>query len=135
MLNKSKLAAAVLLFGVFGSGAVVGGAASAAFGDRPAEERTRRDGRNRGSYAERLERDLDLDAEQRAQVEVILGTYSDSMDAYWTEVRPRLHGFRAQIREDIAAVLDQAQRETYNAMNHRSDSARAARERGGRHDR
>lgn len=135
MLNKSKLAAVGLLLGVFASGAVVGGGASAAFGDRPSDERSRRDGRDRGSYADRLQRDLNLTVAQREQIETILATYSDSMDAFWTEVRPRLHGFRARIREDIAAALDDAQRETYGAMNDRSDSARAARERGGRHGR
>ena len=135
MLNKSKLAAVGLLLGVFASGAVIGGAASAAFGDRPSEKRTRTGGKQRMSYADRLQRDLELTAEQREQIGAVLAIYSDSMDAFWTDVRPRLRGYRTKIREDVAAVLDDTQREIYSAMNDRSDSARTARERGGRHGR
>jgi len=76
MLNRSKLWAAVLLIAVFAAGVTVGGAAFSTWGPRDgAGDRSWERGDDRGrrpSYAERLETDLALTAEQREMVDTIL---------------------------------------------------------------
>lgn len=133
MLNRSKLYAAVLLAAVFIAGAVVGGATQAAWGDRDGRES--RDGRRRHGYVDRLARELDLSTTQRDRVASVLEESSVAMEMLWTEIRPRMDSLRTEIRAKIADILTPDQQGQYRALNARSDSARAARARGSRHDR
>ncbi|MDH3497109.1 MAG: periplasmic heavy metal sensor [Gemmatimonadota bacterium] len=129
MLNRSKLFAAGLLTAAFLAGAGVGGAVSAAWGDRARGEPRRPEG-PRPSYAERLQQDLTLTPTQRDTVERIVIGYQGAMESIWTEVRPRMDSVRLAIRTEILAVLDSAQQERFRALIARGDSARA-REREG----
>ena len=134
MLNRSKLYAAVLLAAAFLAGAVVGGAAQAAWGDR--DRRDARDGRRREhSYVDRLARDLSLSSTQRDSAVTIIEGYSVAMEQLWTEMRPRMDSLRTEIRTNIAAILTPEQQQEYRALNARSDSARAVRARGSSHER
>jgi Spy/CpxP family protein refolding chaperone len=127
MLHRSKLYAAALLVAAFAAGIAVGAGVSAAASDRsPARRATNRG--ERESYAARLARELTLTPAQRDSVDRILDSYQDSMAVLWREVRPRMDAVRASIRADIAALLDTAQLERYQAYIQRSDSVRAARE-------
>ena len=132
MLNRSKLVAAVLLIGAFVAGAVVGGAASAAWGahERGASSESRR----RTSYAERLQVELALSAGQRDSVNAILARREAQMEVIWREIRPRFDSLRAAIRGEIMALLLDEQRTRYQELIDRSDSLRALRRtKGGRH--
>ncbi|MCH7874059.1 MAG: periplasmic heavy metal sensor [Gemmatimonadetes bacterium] len=139
MLNRSKLYAVGLLLGVFTAGLVVGGAVSAAWGDRGAAESTARDRDRHPSYTDRLQQELDLTQDQRDSVERILAGYQSAMRELWTELRPRMDTIRTEVRSHIMSLLDDAQRGAYRARNARVDSIRAARDRNGRrggsHDR
>ncbi len=127
MLNRSKLAAVGLLVAVFASGIAVGGAASAAWGDRPKIEENRREGRRDHDYADHLREELGLSVSQRDSVQRILETYQQAMSDLWAEVRPRMQQIRAEVRGDVAGVLDEEQQARFVEHNARSDSARAAR--------
>lgn len=131
MLNRSKLWATGLLFAVFVSGVALGGAASAAWGDRSEPDGRRGE---RESYAQRLERALNLTEAQGDSVARIVEPHQETMRSFWREIRPRYEEFRAQLRADVMEILTEEQRETYQVLIAQSDSARAVRRRG-RHER
>lgn len=132
MLNRSKLSAVGLLVAVFASGIAVGGAASAAWGDRPATDENRREGGRDRDYTHHLQEELGLSASQRDSVQRILETYQQAMSELWAEVRPRMQEIRTEVRGDIAGVLDEEQQTRFAEHNARSDSTRAARSNGHR---
>ena len=127
MLNRSKLYAAALLLAVFAAGIAVGGAATAALADRRDADREKR---ARPSYVDRLDRDVGLRPAQRDTIQRIVDDYDAAMQEVWQEIRPRFETIRQDIRSRIISVLDSAQAEQYRALIARSDSVRAARERG-----
>ncbi|HEX9728409.1 MAG TPA: hypothetical protein VGA37_07900 [Gemmatimonadales bacterium] len=128
MLNRSKLYALLLLLGVFVTGTVVGGAVSAAWGDRAAKRTGNADRPPRRSYAERLEQELGLDAGQRDSIVEILRRNQEAMRDLWTETRPRMDTIRSNVRSEILSLLTDEQREAYTTYNARNDSVRAAHE-------
>ncbi len=132
MLNRSKLSAVVLLTAVFASGTVVGGAVSAAWGDRPNTEENRRERRRDRDYASHLQEELGLSTSQRDSVQQILKTYQQAMSELWSDVRPRMQEIRVEVRGHITDVLDEEQQARFAEHNARSDSARAARSDGRR---
>jgi hypothetical protein len=132
MLNRSKLYALGLLLAAFAAGIAVGGAASAALGDRAENERSRDGRRGQRSYTDRLAEDLDLSMEQRDSVEQILRNSQAAMNEIWGDVRVKTDTIRNDVRQQIMMVLDADQQDAYRARNARSDSARAAQSRGER---
>jgi len=134
MFDKSKLWAIGLLLAAFAAGVAVGGAASAAIGDRDrrGDRDTRRSRpRQEISYLDRLNRDLNLSPEQRDSVAAILKRYDEPMRELWRRERQQVDSMRLQVRGQITALLDEQQRELYQLMNRRVDSLRTVRERGG----
>ena len=132
MLSRSKLSAVGLLVAVFASGIAVGGAASAAWGDRPNTEENRRERRRDRDYASHLQEELELSATQRDSVQQILETYQHAMSELWSEVRPRMQEIRVEVRGLISGMLDEEQQARFAEHKTRSDSARAARSSGRR---
>ena len=132
MLTRSKLWAAVLLLATFAAGRVVGGAASAAWGE--SDGRDARHARSHGSYGERLQRELELTSEQHDSVDAILERREAAMHALMQEISPRLDSLRTVIRGEIMSLLDGTQQEWYEALIARSDSLRAERRHGRRHE-
>jgi Spy/CpxP family protein refolding chaperone len=130
MLNRSKLWATGLLLAAFVAGVAIGGAGQAALADR--DDGPRREARPRVSYPERLQRDLQLTAEQRAAVEAIMERHQVGMREIWRESERRLDTMRLQIRTEIMGLLNDGQREAFGRINARHDSLHAARERGER---
>jgi hypothetical protein len=134
MFDKSKLWAIGLLLAAFAAGIAVGGAASATFGER-GRDRDREARRSRPrqeiSYLDRLNRDLQLSPPQRDSVAAILKRYDEPMRELWRRERQQVDSMRLQVRGQIAALLDEGQREQFRLMNHRVDSLRTMRERGG----
>lgn len=125
MFNRSKVLAVALLLATFVLGMAVGGAVWSAWQgnrmpDRPPRERM--------SYAERLERDLGLTAEQRDSVDAILQQRQSAMRVIWSETEPRFDSLRGLIEQEIQAVLTEEQREELGRIRARADSARRHRE-------
>lgn len=135
LMNHSKVLALVLLVAVFLAGGAVGIAASGAWRGHRASDADRRDRRETPSYADRLQREVNLTPAQRDTVERIVAGYQGHMDRIWTEVRPRMDSLRDDIRAQIMLVLDSTQQARYRALIVRSDSVRAARAQEGRHGR
>jgi len=137
MLNRSKLWAAVLLIAVFAAGVTVGGAAFSTWGPRDgAGDRSWERGDDRGrrpSYAERLETDLALTAEQREMVDTILARQQVDMQDLWRQMRPQFDALRDTIRAKIMDVLTDEQKQTYNELIERS-SKRGERDRENQHN-
>lgn len=137
MLNRSKLWATVLLITVFAAGATVGGAAFSTWGPRDgaADRMERGDDRGRRpSYAERLETDLGLTAEQRETVDTILAQQQLDMQELWRQMRPQFDALRDTIRSKIMDVLTDEQKQTYNELIERS-RRRGERDRENQHNR
>jgi len=134
MFNRSKALAVALLFATFVLGTAIGAASWAALKDDGGRPTTRRD-RERPSYAERLERDLGLTTAQRDSVEVILERRHAAMRTVWSEMEPRYDSLRAQINNEINAVLNEEQREELRRLEARADSVRGHREGRGENER
>lgn len=132
MIARSKLLAGTVIGAAFAAGLGLGVALSAALdvgnGDRERERSPRL------SYIERLDRELNLTAEQRDSVAAILRRHDATTKQIWQESRQRFDQVRAQLRGDIMNLLNEEQRERYQAFIARSDSIRAARARGERRD-
>jgi len=132
MFNRSRAWAAGLLVAAFAAGIAVG-AATNTLGDRD-EERIRDRG-PRLSYIERLERDLALQAAQRDSIASILERHNATNREISRQARESFDTLRLRVRSEIMNVLDAEQQERYRAINARSDSMRAERDRGRRNDR
>ena len=130
MLNRPKLWASVLLLSVFAAGGAIGGVASAAWDwSRGSEATTRRDrsnrdDRSRGGYAERLEEILSLTPTQRTEVDSILARQQRAMRELWEEVNPKFDDLRHEVRAQIMEILDEVQREQYRELIAQSDRRR-----------
>ena len=133
MFNRSIALAVTLLIATFVLGVAVGGGAVAAWGDKP--ERQPRPTRERVSYSERLQQDLDLRAAQRESVEVIMERRQDAMRQMWRGISPQFDSLRQEINQEIMAVLDSGQQATFQDLIARADSARRHRDRRGEHER
>ena len=135
MLNQSKLLAGMLIAATFAAGAAAGSVASVAWGDDGRREE--RSTRERRSYADWLQEELQLTSAQRESIQVLLQRRQALMHDIWSEMRPRFDTLRSQIRVEIGALLDEEQQSRYQALITKSDSSRAARSersRRGQHD-
>jgi Spy/CpxP family protein refolding chaperone len=122
MFNRSKAMAGALILATFVAGAAVGvvGSSVTEDGDRGRRDRDR----PRMSYAERLQNELGLTDAQRESVSAILDRRQDAMRQIWEETRPRFDSLRVQVRNEITALLDESQREKYQALIARADRPR-----------
>jgi hypothetical protein len=130
MPNRSKLWAVSLLLTAFVFGAVVGGATIAVADRSDRGDRASR----RTSYIDRLQSELDLTAEQRADMEQLIQRRNEAVHMVWEESQRRYEEVRKELRAEITEALDEGQRTTYQQMIYRSDSIRAARRRHRNHD-
>ncbi len=132
-MDSSRLWAATLLLAVFAAGAVFGGVASRALGIGDPTPEVRRHSRTestrRPNYAERLEIELTLTMEQRAEVDSILQRQQSEMQLLWSQMRPQFDALREGVREQIMAILYEDQQARYRELIARSDR-RGDRERG-----
>lgn len=70
---------------------------------------------------EKLERKLDLNAEQRAQLEAIFEAKRPQMKAIRSEMRPKLDAVRKETREEIRKILNPDQLVKYEELNRKMD--------------
>ena len=134
MLNRSKLAALMLLAAVFVAGAAAG------WGVREGTDHRGR-GRGRGggpdAMVNHLGRELDLTPAQRDSVRAIFARHHPEIEALWAEVRPRFDSIKARVRAEISGQLTADQQTRYQRLlddaehRRRGDSAKAKGE-GGR---
>jgi hypothetical protein len=123
-MTKSRLAATGLLALAFALGGLAGGAATM-LADRETHDRP--DPYSHESYAERLARELGLDAGQQRAVVAVMERHQPVMDSIWNTVREQFTAERRAMRADIRAILTPDQVERYNQMVARYDSLRQAR--------
>ncbi len=126
MIGRSKAGAAAVITAVFVAGAAVGVAAIGTLQHRHRDRE--RESNPRLSYIDRLDRELQLTPEQRDSVVAILQRHDATIKEIWRESRRRFEAVRTQLRADIMKVLNETQRERYQAFIARSDSLRAVRE-------
>lgn len=124
--SSTKVAAAVVILLAFLAGIVVGIA-----GDRFWQFRHRGGPGDRGKrmtkfLAERLDKQLDLDDTQRAQVEQILERHRARIDALMSGVQPQMRAEIDATNREISAVLTPEQREKFEKL-----KMRMLRHRGG----
>jgi Spy/CpxP family protein refolding chaperone len=67
-----------------------------------------------GRLLERLTRELDLTADQRAKIEGVLTTRRPRLDALQQEVRAKFDAEQESLRNDIRAVLTPAQQQKFD---------------------
>ena len=121
MLTPKRIWAVVFLVVTFAAGAVVGGAASAAWGEhnRPPRSPAGR----RAGFTAALDRELKLTQAQHDSVRAILDRYDPAMRAVWNEIRPKFDSLRAVVHADIMRLLDDQQRTAFQRWSARMDSA------------
>lgn len=140
MLNRSKLWAATLLFGVFAAGIAVGGPAWGALNDRQPDDRVSRSGssdsrtRERRSYSEHLQEYLALTVEQRVAVDSILSENQSEMRRVWRGMRAEIDTLQQNVTNEIMRLLDDEQQGKYRELLDRS-RRRGERERATRENR
>lgn len=129
-----KIIVAVVL--IFGAGVVTGGllvkarvpttraAAGGPFLGGPAGIW----GPNRPAFIQRLDRNVELTAEQRAEVERILHESHTRMQTLWDPIAPQAREESRHVRQQINALLTAEQRPKFNKML-RPQRQRPARER------
>ena len=126
-----KFKAATLVLAVFLCGAVVGGLSVHVFGDRiwntrandAASQLTKKD------LLQQLNQQLNLTADQRAQIDAIMnGTLSD-YDRILAPLSPQLEQARQQGRQRIRAVLSPDQLPKFESFIRQLDAQRAKAER------
>jgi Spy/CpxP family protein refolding chaperone len=76
----------------------------------------RRGGPLRGVLIDRLTRDLDLSAEQRAKIDAALASSRTRLDAMQTDVRDRFDTERRTVRNEIRSVLTPSQQQKFDQM-------------------
>lgn len=120
MNGKSKVWASALLVGVLLLGAAAGVAVDRTLLSRSATETTegRRGGDRdrRTSYMDWLSAELDLNADQRTQIETLVDQHREQVSGLWSELRPRLEELQSQVRAEISEVLTDEQRTEYEAL-------------------
>jgi Spy/CpxP family protein refolding chaperone len=114
---KSKKIAALYVSAVFAAGAVFGVAADRFYSVNAAQaERRITPEEYRQQMAEKLQRELDLTAEQTAQVRSIY----DYIGERWYDVRdamePEFEAMRKERTEQIMSILTPQQQEKYRAI-------------------
>ncbi len=130
MSNRSKLWAVFLLLATFAAGAVMGGAATAAWGT--GERRSRGSDDRRARFTALLTEELSLTTDQRDSVSAIFERHHTALRLVWDEVRPRFEAIRGDLRADVARLLDERQRAEYRRLNGLRDSTRSNRSKGNR---
>ena len=75
-----------------------------------------RRGPMRGLLVERLTRDLDLTAEQRAKVDLALASSRGRLDTLQRDVRDRFDAERRAVRDEIRRVLTPEQQQKFDAI-------------------
>ncbi len=122
-MTRSRLGAAFLLVATFVLGGLVGGAATS-MADRRSHSRGHSD-RDRPSFVQRLQSDLDLTLAQRDSVQAVLDRHQPAMDSLWQLIRPQFQSERQAIRNAISALLTPEQQAKYTMLQ-RQDSLRRA---------
>lgn len=120
MNGKSKIWAVALLASVLLLGGALGAVVDRSLAGEPgclAREARRDDhgARHRG-YLARLAAELDLTAEQQAQVSTTVERHREKVSALWREMRPQFEQMKSDLRRDIREVLNEEQREKYEQL-------------------
>jgi Spy/CpxP family protein refolding chaperone len=131
--RKSRLVAGVVILLVFLAGATVGfflhhtmlrrGFPGLAIGGPPPGPPPGM----KGWMLERLDRELDLTAEQHARIDTVLTRREADLRALMSEARPRFEAIATRTRTEIQAVLTPAQQEEFAKITKRMDARRSRR--------
>jgi len=113
MFNRSKAWALGLLVATFLVGVLAGAGTQRVLEGR---DQSRRAGRSRPGYVEHLTAELKLTPTQQDSVRAILERTRPAMEGLWQSVRPSYDSLRAAMQQEIAAVLEPAQRERYQEL-------------------
>lgn len=85
--------------------------------------------RHREPLLTRLTRELELTADQQADLEAVLASNRERADSFWKQSRGGYRSLREEFRDAIRAVLTDDQRERFNAMLTRDEERRQQRRR------
>lgn len=128
-MNSTRTTAVVVVLAAFAAGMIVG-----VTGDRVYLIHTRQyfpsraPGRSMAKHlADRLDRELHFDDQQRAKVESILERHRQSIDTIWSSVRPQLEVEINATNAEIDKVLNDDQRAKFKSLQLRMRSNRVHR--------
>jgi Spy/CpxP family protein refolding chaperone len=114
---KPGFRAILSIAAVFLSGLVIGIYADRlllnSFGARPPH--------NDKAFVAKFTRDLDLSAEQQAQLKVLLGKLREQHNAVWRSGQPEFNRIREEFRKNFSAVLTPEQQTKFTAINKKRD--------------
>jgi hypothetical protein len=128
-VNSTRTTAVVVVLAAFAAGMIVG-----VTGDRAYLIHTRQylparaAGKSMAKHlADRLDRELHFDPQQRAKVESILERRRQSIDTIWSSVRPQIEVEINATNAEIDKVLTDEQRPKFKSLQMRMRSNRAHR--------
>ena len=98
----------------------------------PRQKRQKRRARNERRFMRRLERDLNLNPAQRANVDRALQRHYERIRDIRSRMSPQLNSIMQEIRKDVRSFLDNEQKTSFDRMVEKFEERRKRRWRKGR---
>lgn len=134
--SRTRFKVWAVIIGVFIFGCVTGALLDSAYrlrkGDRDDRAESHGDRHDKDEAFERMNRDLNLSAEQATQIRAILEQTRNDYRALRLEVRPRYDALRQNARTRMRALLTPEQQQRFDARVAERDARRANEERDDR---
>lgn len=122
-MNNTRTTAVAVVLAAFVAGLVVGVAGDRVYLIHTRQYLPSRAGRSMTQrLADRLDRELHLDATQRTRVEAILEAHRQRIDAIWSSVRPQVDKELAATNSEIDQILTAEQKPKFKAIQMRMRS-------------
>jgi Spy/CpxP family protein refolding chaperone len=131
MRGSTRIKIWIVFVAVFALGTVTGAALdgvyrSRASAGRRGDEERRRDA---GAHFDKMRRDLNLTDEQATKIRAVLDETRNEYRSLRAELRPRFDEPRLKARSRIRELLDEGQRQKFDAVTAEMDAKRGAQER------
>ncbi|MCA1630733.1 MAG: hypothetical protein LC785_01015 [Acidobacteria bacterium] len=130
MNGSTRIKIWIVFAAVFALGTVTGAALDGVYRSRAsAGRRGDEHKRDAGAHFDKMRRDLSLTDEQATKIRAVLDETRNEYRSLRAELRPRFDEPRLKARARIRELLDEAQRQKFDAVTAEMDAKRGAQER------
>jgi Spy/CpxP family protein refolding chaperone len=129
MKGSTRIKIWIVFVAVFALGTVTGAALDGVYRSRASAGRDDERRRDAGAHFDKMRRDLSLTDEQATKIRGVLDETRNEYRSLRAELRPRFDEPRLKARARIRELLDEAQRQKFDAVTAEMDAKRGAQER------